>query len=152
MPLHLAITRHSLAQNGYDDFTTLWGYGVSDRTQGEPDDLVDHANVIKPGFSIEKDPENIPTIRIDDFMGRQGIEKMDFIKMDIEGSELAALKGAEETIRKHRPKLAISLYHKIDDYITIPQYLTETFPFYDFYLDHYTLFMQETVLYAVADK
>lgn len=43
------------------------------------------------------------------------------IKMNIEGSELAALKGAEETIRRWRPRLMIAGYHKTWDFWEVPE-------------------------------
>ena len=76
---------------------------------------------------------------------------IDFIKMDVEGFELSALKGAAETIGKYKPKLAISLYHKPEDFLEIPMYLKSKYPFYRFYLDHYTIHNEETVLYATAN-
>ncbi len=48
-------------------------------------------------------------------------ERVTFIKMDIEGSEANALRGAEKIIRTYKPKLAISVYHKKDDLWTIPK-------------------------------
>lgn len=42
-----------------------------------------------------------------------------FVKMDVEGSELAALHGAEKLIKRCRPKLAICVYHKYEDYIEL---------------------------------
>ncbi len=45
------------------------------------------------------------------------------IVMDIEGSELLALKGARETIIRDHPVLAIRVYHRADDLITIPQFI-----------------------------
>ncbi|EKS7398340.1 FkbM family methyltransferase [Enterobacter roggenkampii] len=77
-------------------------------------------------------------------------EKVTFIKMDIEGSELEALKGAQATIEKHYPILAISLYHKPVDLITIPQFIHQIQPGYHFYLRaHHPRLACELVLYAI---
>lgn len=62
------------------------------------------------------------TAAIDQTVESLGLDKCDFIKMDIEGAELDALKGAEKTIRKFRPKLAICSYHGVDDFRSIPPY------------------------------
>lgn len=75
--------------------------------------------------------------------------KPTFIKMDIEGSELEALCGSEETIRKYKPRLAICVYHKPEDIIDIPQKILEMNPEYRLYLRHYSYTDTETVLYAV---
>jgi FkbM family methyltransferase len=75
-------------------------------------------------------------------------EKATFIKMDVEGAELEALKGVENTIRKFKPRLAISMYHKPEDIWEIPKFLMEIRPDYAFALRHYNLNQYETVLYA----
>lgn len=75
-----------------------------------------------------------------------------FIKMDIEGSELETLKGAENTILKNMPILAICVYHKPEDLITIPQYISSlqtSTQKYSFYLRHHSYMLTETVLYAI---
>ncbi|MCL1983378.1 MAG: FkbM family methyltransferase, partial [Clostridiales bacterium] len=72
-----------------------------------------------------------------------------YIKMDIEGAELMALKGAENIIRSHKPKLAISAYHKPEDVYTLPMLIRSYRNDYKFYLRHYTNSLNETVLYAV---
>lgn len=69
--------------------------------------------------------------------------------MDIEGSELKALKGAEKTIRENKPRLAICIYHKRMDLIEIAAYLLKLVPEYRFYIRHYWSNMWETVLYAL---
>ncbi len=76
-------------------------------------------------------------------------ERVTFIKMDIEGSELKALEGAKYVIQKYRPKLAISLYHKFEDIVELPAYILELVPEYKFYIRHYRSDVCETVLYAV---
>lgn len=76
-------------------------------------------------------------------------ERVSFIKMDIEGAELKALKGAQNTIMNYKPKLAICVYHKPEDIIEIPLYLHKIVPEYAFYLRHHSKGDGETVLYAV---
>ncbi|MDE7431630.1 MAG: FkbM family methyltransferase [Lachnospiraceae bacterium] len=75
--------------------------------------------------------------------------KVTFIKMDIEGAEYEALRGAENLIQKCKPKLAISIYHKAEDIWELPKLILSFCPEYTFYLRHYSLSSEETVLYAV---
>lgn len=77
-----------------------------------------------------------------------GDEPVTFIKMDIEGSEMKALKGAKQTITKNRPRLAISVYHKPEDISEIPEYILSLVPEYKFILRHYSSTFAETILYA----
>lgn len=97
---------------------------------------------------MEKDKDKIlkvPAIDIDSVVKE---DKVTFIKMDVEGSEINALKGAKNTIRKNKPKLAISIYHKPDDILSIPAYLMKLVPEYKFYIRQYNSNLWETVLYA----
>ncbi len=57
-----------------------------------------------------------------------------FIKMDIEGSEMEALRGAEKLIRSRKPSLAVCVYHKENDIVDIPLYLKSLVPEYKLYL------------------
>ena len=69
--------------------------------------------------------------------------------MDIEGSELKALCGARETICRLKPKLAISIYHKTEDIWELPKVILQMNSEYKFYLRHYSLAAEDTVLYAL---
>lgn len=89
---------------------------------------------------------------IDEFVKNNNIEKIDFIKMDIEGSELSALNGCRDTISKFAPKLAICIYHKPEDWISIPKKIRELNPKYKLYLKHNSKWFHETVLFAIEDK
>ena len=89
------------------------------------------------------------TVSIDDIVKQLNLPRVDFIKMDIEGAEFPALRGAERTIRTYCPKLAISVYHQLSDFVTIPRYLADLKLGYKFYLDHHTIYQNETVLFAV---
>lgn len=71
------------------------------------------------------------------------------IKMDIEGMELSALKGAQRTIKTWRPKLAICIYHKREDLWEIPKFIKELEPSYRFYMRAYSNTTLELVLYAL---
>jgi len=75
-----------------------------------------------------------------------------FIKMDIEGAELAAIDGCREAIEKHHPKMAICVYHRKDDVYKIPRKVLGIRPDYDIYLRHYTEGVFETVMYFVPTQ
>ena len=75
--------------------------------------------------------------------------EVSYIKMDIEGAEFSALLGARETILKHRPQIAVCVYHKEDDLVRIPEYLLSLHPDYKLYLRNYAPAGVETVLYAI---
>ena len=74
-----------------------------------------------------------------------------FIKMDIEGMEIDALRGAENLIRAHHPQLAICVYHDMSHIWRIPLLLREFYRGYRFYLRNYQYMGLETVVYAFAD-
>lgn len=98
------------------------------------------------GSSIgENGDYKVNVVRLDDAL--EG-EKVTFIKMDIEGAELEALKGAKDTIGKYRPKLAICIYHKLEDIFTIPDYIKSIVPEYKMAIRHYTTYLYDTVLYC----
>ena len=89
------------------------------------------------------------TISIDDFIKDKKIKKLDFIKMDVEGSELKVLQGAKNSLIKYKPKLAIASYHRYDDYYKIPKFLNELGIGYKFYFANYTLGFTDTIIYAI---
>jgi len=78
------------------------------------------------------------------------LENVTFIKMDIEGAELNALKGAEKTLLRDKPKLAICIYHSNEDMICIAEYIHNLVPEYKLYVKQHFLFPSaaSTVLYA----
>ncbi len=91
----------------------------------------------------------VPRTSLDAEIARRRWPRVDFIKMDVEGSELASLQGAVEILRRFRPKLAVCLYHSPEDFFTIPQFLLELDLGYRFYLEHHYMNNWETVLYAL---
>lgn len=78
-------------------------------------------------------------------------EKITMIKMDIEGSELKALKGAENHIIKDKPKLLLSVYHGYEELLTLWEYLEKLDLSYHYYLRYYggPIFPTEIVLFAI---
>ena len=107
-----------------------------------------HFNAEGDGGSAinENGSSSVSVVSLDDVLDGQ---RVSFIKMDIEGAELEALKGAKESIIAHRPRLAICIYHKPEDILEIPLYLQSLVPDYKFYIRHYSNYTIETVLYAI---
>ena len=79
-------------------------------------------------------------------------EKVDYIKLDIEGAEQDAIDGAKETIKQYKPILAICIYHKAEDWYKIPQKVLAVESAYDIYLRHYMEGIFESVMYFLPHK
>lgn len=90
---------------------------------------------------------SIEVISIDEVIDSS--ERVTFIKMDVEGSELESLIGASKTIVKDKPKLAVCIYHKPEDMITLPWYIKQLVPEYRLFIRHHSGREVETVLYAM---
>jgi FkbM family methyltransferase len=106
---------------------------------------------IPSSFSIaggkgESAKEQVRCVKFDDFLTN---EKVTFIKMDIEGAEYAALSGMQNTIRTHKPKLAICVYHRPEDIITIPSLILSLNNEYKLFFRHPYKGTSQTVMFAV---
>ena len=93
--------------------------------------------------------ERVDVVSLDDYFRDTSCN---FIKMDIEGAELEALKGAVRTIQEDRPIMAISIYHSLADFWRIPQWLAEHLTGYRYIVRHHSMVFCETVLYAIPDE
>ncbi len=71
-----------------------------------------------------------------------------FLKLDIEGAEIPALQGATETIRQHKPKLSLAVYHNPEELATIAELIASIRPDYRFRLRHHGPIFCDTVLYG----
>ncbi len=87
----------------------------------------------------------IKAVRLDDTVG----DDVSMIWMDIEGSELSALRGGRELLTYHRPKLAICVYHLIEHYVEIAELVKEYNPNYKLFFRHHSTIDSESVLYAI---
>lgn len=139
---HLEIINHNVKQFPLKNVAVM-PYGLSNENVEATPVTVNHYS---PGFKAHT--HKVPLRSIDDMVSKGEIEKVDFIKLDVEGSELNTLKGAVDSIQKFKPKIAVSIYHGTTDFYEIILHVKNTFPFYKLYLDHYTIHHEETVLYC----
>jgi len=96
--------------------------------------------------------KTVDAISIDEFAQENGISRVDFIKLDVEGSELRVLRGAAETLIRHRPQVAVSIYHTKEDLFEIPLFLKSLLKRYRYKLGHYSSAFWDTVLYALPEE
>ena len=102
--------------------------------------------------------ENTPTIKknaitIDKFVEENNIEKIDYIKMDVEGAERNILEGAIKTIKKFKPSLAIAIYHGgklfMEDFYNIPIFIKNVInEDYEYYIRTFSPWGGETILFC----
>ncbi|MCR5383806.1 MAG: FkbM family methyltransferase [Saccharofermentans sp.] len=89
--------------------------------------------------------EEIETVALDDVLAGKRIT---FIKMDIEGAEYEALLGARQLIMENRPRMAISVYHKFEDFVLLADLVLKMHPDYRIAFRHYGFDDLETVMYV----
>ncbi len=116
------------------------------------EDRLATGNTITNNPSKDKRNYLVSSTSLDYFVEANKIDKVDFIKMDIEGSELFALYGCINTIRRWKPNLSLSIYHRLDDISTIPKFLSNLNLGYKFFLKHSSIHREETVLFASTDR
>lgn len=104
------------------------------------------ASSVAPG-----DGHPVEAVALDSLVEAGELERVDFLKLDIEGAELRALKGAERTIRDFNPRLAVAIYHHWADIVEIPRWLSRAAPHYRFALAHSSFHQFDTVLFAWAN-
>lgn len=126
----------------YADRFVLENRGVSDSTGVIKYEEHDEGSQIGAGGNVDGE-----IVTLDDYFSLE--EKVTFIKMDIEGVEMQALRGATRTISRNLPKLAICIYHKPQDLWEIPQFINKSWGQYDIFIRHHTDLLNETVCYAV---
>ena len=73
---------------------------------------------------------DVPALPIDDMVAELGLERIDIVKMDIEGAEPQALSGARQTLARFGPALALCTYHNADDYDVLTGIALEARPQY----------------------
>lgn len=86
----------------------------------------------------------VRSVSIDEFVS----EPFHFLKADIESYEYRLLLGAENSIKKYRPKLVICIYHSALDFFQIPTLIKKIVPNYHLAIRHHSKNLSETVLYA----
>ena len=89
------------------------------------------------GSSWKVDGSDITQVTtIDAYVREHNLPSVDFIKLDTEGAELEILKGAKVSIARYKPILAISAYHKVDDFWTLMNFIKSIRPDYEFAMRH----------------
>ena len=102
--------------------------------------------------NVHSDTTESQFVKLDDFIKKQKILKVDYIKMDIEGAEPEALEGAQKTIKTFQPALAICIYHMPDHLFSIINYIDSLCNNYNYHLCHHSAHMYETILYAIPQN
>jgi FkbM family methyltransferase len=104
---------------------------------------------IGSSLSTDSNGNDVDVVSLDSFMSEDVKNKITYIKMDIEGTELEGLKGAQEIIKKYKPKLAICIYHRPSDFWEIPFYIRSLRPDYKLYIRQHSISRTGTICYAI---
>ena len=133
--------KKGLARVGGNPNITLENFGLGDK-EGEE-------NYSSCGAGSNENPNGNLTakfIDLDTYVARKNLPRVDYIKLDIEGAELAMLHGTAKTISRCKPKMAVSAYHKWEDLWTLALYIKSLRPDYEFAFRHYPIDCTDYIL------
>lgn len=127
-PENLECLRRNFPKEIESGQVVLYPKGVWDKDDTltlnvDPTNSAADSVVMKPEGAQGK--MQVPLTTVDKIVAELKLEKVDYIKMDIEGAEPNALRGAKETIKKFKPRLSIASYHVADHSTVIPQIIKE---------------------------
>lgn len=120
-----------------------YGFTSVNKGLGSEEGTINYTALDRGSFAGKSGESIGYIIDIDTYVKQNDLLKVDYIKMDIEGSELEALKGAYNMIAMFKPKMAISAYHKECDIWTLAQYIKSLRSDYVFAWRHYPISVGE---------
>ena len=106
----------------------MWHQEDSLRLRVHPENSGENTVVMAPKGGAEGPV--VPLSTIDNLARELKLDTVNFIKMDIEGAEQNALRGARETLTRFHPRLALTSYHLPEDVTKIPEIARAAWPGY----------------------
>jgi FkbM family methyltransferase len=92
------------------------------------------------------------TVTLDEFVEGDGPDRVDFVKMDVEGAEGRVLAGARTTLERDAPAVALAAYHRDDDLVQLPAAIGAAGRDYRCFVRTASPLEEETVLFAAAPR
>ena len=135
-PENLVCLEENLAEEIAAGKVTVVKAGVWDREtrlslQIDQGNSAAHSFVFAYGDPNAEKVDGIEVLPLDDIVQDLQLDRVDFIKMDIEGAERRALAGSVDTIARFKPRLAVCSYHMQDDPETISEIVQRARPDYE---------------------
>jgi len=121
------------AENGRRAFSFLY------------DSPLRHGLTIENSEITQNDSESIEVYSLDSFLNGKAVT---FIKADVEGMEMDLLRGAQTTISRYRPKMAVCVYHYPSDLIEVAEFVRSLVPEYKFSIRQHAPILGDFVLYC----
>ena len=119
LPRHAALLQRNLERNHLSQ-VTLVQQAAGDETgtawleESRNDAMTRIVQRESPARSHDLAPVRVPITRLDDWAAGADLRRLDLIKLDIEGQELAALQGAENLLARYRPRIVCEIHRNAD--------------------------------------
>ncbi len=152
-PGHLAVNEliNTIEKSGLNDCVRIENKALSIKpgysAWSELPDASPCSHLVASGSEHDN---NVELTSIDLFVNENEIQKIEVIKLDVEGADFDALKGAINVIDRFTPDLAISIYHSAHHLVDIPLWIAAQDLGYRLRLSHNQLSFTETVCLATC--